>query len=102
MAAAHKWCSLVFVHKIDGILKTQCKIKTMEGICNVPFHYEPRFTDSGDRVILSEKLEDNQAAAEWGRKQAELIKKGEEITKRLNEKDTPILLARSTQKDANK
>lgn len=28
-----------------------------------------------DRVILSEKLEDNQAAAEWGRKQAELIKK---------------------------
>lgn len=55
-----------------------------------------------DRVILSEKLEDNQAAAEWGRKQAELIKKGEEITKRLNEKYTPILLARRTQKDVNK
>ena len=28
-----------------------------------------------DRVILSEKPEDNQKAAEWGRKQAELIKK---------------------------
>ena len=55
-----------------------------------------------DRVILGEKLEDNQAAAEWGRKQAELIKKGEEITKRLNEKYKPILLARSAQKDANK
>lgn len=27
-----------------------------------------------DRVILSEKPEDNQAAVEWGRKQAELIK----------------------------
>ena len=66
MAAAHKWCSLVFVHKIDGILKIQCKIKTKEGRWNVLFHYEPRFTDSGDRVILSEKLEDNQAAAEWG------------------------------------
>ena len=55
-----------------------------------------------DRVILSEKLEDNQAAAEWGRKQAELIKKGEEITERLNEKYKPILLARRAQKDANK
>lgn len=31
-----------------------------------------------DRVILSEKPEDKQAAAEWGRKQAEL-KKSEEI-----------------------
>ena len=55
-----------------------------------------------DRVILSEKLEDNQAAAEWGRKQAELIKKGEEITNRLNEKYKPILLARRAQKDVNK
>lgn len=27
-----------------------------------------------DRVILSEKLENNRAAADWGRKQAELIK----------------------------
>lgn len=43
-------------------------------------------------------MKDNQAAAEWGRKQAELIKKGEEITKRLNEKYTPILLARREQK----
>ena len=47
MAAAHKRCSLVFVHKIDGILKIQCRIKTKEGIWNVPFHYELRFTDSG-------------------------------------------------------
>ena len=51
-----------------------------------------------DRVILSEKLEDNQAAAEWGRKQAELIKKGEAITKRVAEKYTPIILARKAQK----
>ena len=29
-------------------------------------------------------------------------KKGEEITKRLNEKYKPILLARRAQKDANK
>lgn len=28
-----------------------------------------------DRVILSGKPEDTQAAAEWGRKQTELIKK---------------------------
>ena len=28
-----------------------------------------------DRVILNEKLEDNQVVAEWGRKKAELIKK---------------------------
>ena len=53
------------------------------------------------RAILSEKLEDNQAAAEWGRKQAELIKKSEEITKRLNEKYTPILLARQAQNGVN-
>lgn len=55
-----------------------------------------------DRVILSEKLEDNQAAAEWGRKQAELIKKGEAITKRVAEKYTPIILARKAQKSVNK
>ena len=47
MAAAHKWCSLVFVHKIDGILKIQCRIKMKKGRWNVPFHYELRFTDSG-------------------------------------------------------
>lgn len=50
MAAAHKRCSLVFVHKIDGILKIQCRIKMKKGRWNVPFHYELRFTDSG--VIL--------------------------------------------------
>lgn len=44
--------------------------------------------------ILSEKLEDNQAAAEWGQKQAELIKKGETITKRLTAKYIPIILER--------
>ena len=54
------------------------------------------------RVILSEKPEDNQAAAEWGLKQAELIKKGEEITKRLNEKYTPILLSRKVHSGTNK
>ena len=47
MAAAHKRCSLVFVHKIDGILKIQCRIKMKKGRWNVPFHYELRFTDSG-------------------------------------------------------
>jgi hypothetical protein len=28
-----------------------------------------------ERNILSERLEDNEAAAEWGRRQAELMKK---------------------------
>lgn len=51
-----------------------------------------------ERIILSEKLEDNKAAAEWGMKQAELIKKGEEITQRLMEKYTSIILLRN-QKD---
>ena len=46
-------------------------------------------------AVLSEKLEDNQAAAEWGRRQAELIKKGEEITQRLVEKYMPIILLRN-------
>lgn len=50
-----------------------------------------------ERTILSEKLEDNKAAAEWGIKQAELIKKGEEITQRLVEKYTPIILSRNAQ-----
>ena len=44
-----------------------------------------------EKIILSEKLEDNKAAAEWGIRQAELIKKGEEITQRLIEKYTQIL-----------
>ncbi len=33
-----------------------------------------------EKSILSEKLEDNKAAAEWGMKQAELIQKSEAIT----------------------
>ena len=32
-----------------------------------------------EKIILSEKLEDNKAAAEWGMKQAELIKKSGKI-----------------------
>ena len=52
MAAAHKRCSLVFVHKIDGILKIQCRIKMKKGRWNVPFHYELRFTDSGYMLFL--------------------------------------------------
>lgn len=43
------------------------------------------------RAILSEKLEDNKAAAEWGIRQAELIKKSEDITRRLAEKYIPII-----------
>ncbi len=50
-----------------------------------------------ERIILSEKLEDNKAAAEWGKKQAELIKKSEEITQRLIKKYTPIILSRNAQ-----
>lgn len=50
-----------------------------------------------EKIILSEKLEDNKAAAEWGIRQAELIKKGEEITQRLIEKYTPIILSRNIQ-----
>ena len=52
MAAAHKRCSLVFVHKIDGILKIQCRIKMKKGRWNVPFHYELRFTDSGKNKLM--------------------------------------------------
>ena len=47
------------------------------------------------RAILSEKLEDNKAAAEWGIRQAELIKKSEDITRRLAEKYIPIILSRN-------
>ena len=32
-----------------------------------------------DRVILSERLDDNRVVAEWGRKQAELIKKSKKL-----------------------
>ena len=49
-----------------------------------------------ERIILSERLEDNRAAAEWGIRQAELMKKGEEITQRLVEKYIPIILERNT------
>ena len=45
------------------------------------------------RAILSAKYEDNKAAAEWGMKQAELMKKSEEITQRLTKKYTPIILS---------
>ena len=53
--------------------------------------------DMSERIILSEKPEDNKAAAEWGIKQADLIKKGEEITQRLIKKYTPIILSRNAQ-----
>ena len=43
-----------------------------------------------EKTILSEKPEDNKDAAEWGRKQAELIKKGEEITKRLSKNTSQL------------
>ena len=32
-----------------------------------------------EKVILSEKLKDNKAVAEWGIKQAELIRKGKKF-----------------------
>lgn len=54
-----------------------------------------------DRVILSEKPEDNIAAMEWGIKQGELMRKGEEITKRLNEKYTPIILEMERKRKEN-
>lgn len=43
-----------------------------------------------ERIILSEKLEDNKKAAE-------LMKKSEEITQRLAAKYIPIILSRNTQ-----
>lgn len=52
------------------------------------------------RAILSEKAEDNKAAAEWGMKQAELIKKSEEITQRLVEKYIPIILSRKYERNS--
>lgn len=47
-----------------------------------------------EKAILSEKFEDNKAAVEWGIKQAELIKKGEDITQRLMEKYKSIIISR--------
>ena len=52
-----------------------------------------------EKAILSEKLEDNKAA-EWGIKQAKLMKKGEEITQRLNKKYTSIILLRNQKETA--
>lgn len=49
------------------------------------------------RMILSEKLEDNQAAAEWGREQAERMRKGEEITQKLIKKYTLMILSHNEQ-----
>ena len=43
------------------------------------------------RAILSEKLEDNKAAVEWGIRQAELIRKSEDITQKLAEKYISII-----------
>lgn len=54
------------------------------------------------KSILSEKLDDNCAAAEWGIKQAELIRRSEEITKKVVEKYTPIILARMAEEEKNK
>ncbi len=50
-----------------------------------------------ERTILSEKLEDSEAAAKWGIRQGELIKKGDEITRKLSEKYTAIILSRNAQ-----
>lgn len=55
-----------------------------------------------ERIVLSEKLEDNKAAAQWGIQQAELIKKGEEITQRLAEKYKTIILSRNVQGNTSK
>jgi hypothetical protein len=44
-----------------------------------------------DHAILSEKYEDQLEAIEWGRRQAELIKKSDEITRELSEKYKVII-----------
>ena len=51
---------------------------------------------SENKIVLSVVCADPKYNKTW------TIKKGEEITKRLNEKYKPILLARRAQKDANK
>ena len=53
-----------------------------------------------EKIILSEKLDDNKAAAEWGMRQVELIKKSEEITQRLVEKYTSIILSRKYERNS--
>jgi hypothetical protein len=55
-----------------------------------------------ERVILSEKLEDNKAAAEWGVKQAELMRKSEEITKIVVAEYTPVILERMARNNGEK
>lgn len=50
-----------------------------------------------ERMILSERTEDRRVAEEWGQKQEELIKKGDEITQSLIKKYMSILLAQSLQ-----
>ena len=52
-----------------------------------------------DYPILSEKPEDNQRAAEWAMNQAELIRRGDDATRRMNEKYKPIMLARLSKND---
>ncbi len=55
-----------------------------------------------DHPILSEKPEDNQAAVEWGLKQAELRKKSDELTRQMNDKYRPILMAQIKQREQQK
>jgi hypothetical protein len=55
-----------------------------------------------DHAILSEKYEDQLEAIEWGRRQAELIKKSNEITKELTEKYNLIIQEQMRQEEAKK
>ena len=55
-----------------------------------------------DRSILSEKPEDNIAAMEWGIRQGELMRKGEEITRKLNKNYIPIILEMERRKRLTK
>ena len=48
-----------------------------------------------ERIILSERSEDDRAAAEWWMEQARLLKKGDEITQRLAAKYASIILSRN-------
>ena len=52
-----------------------------------------------ERAILSEKLEDNKTAAEWGIRQGKINKKSEDITRRLAEKYIAIILSRNERKN---
>jgi hypothetical protein len=55
-----------------------------------------------NHAILSEKYEDQIEAIEWGRKQAELIRKSEEITKELTVKYTAIIKEQMRMEEAQK